>query len=412
MKILHTSDWHLGRALFGRKRYDEQQLFLDWLAQTLYAQQVDVLLVAGDIFDHSAPSNQAQGMYFRFLRTVVDQGCRHVVVIAGNHDSASFVDAPREVLATLNIHVVGRCSDNPADEVLLLHDHNGTPMLIVCAVPYLRDQDIRTVSAGETPDDKACQLQRAVCDHYAAVFATAETLRCSLSQPVPVVAMGHLFAAGGLTQQDDGVRELYVGSLAHIPASIFPSSLDYVALGHLHVPQPVGGRENVRYSGSPLAMGFSEARQQKSVCLLRCAQDAVDVELLPVPVFQRLERISGDMMQIETRIRQLRQENTAIWLEVIYSGAELITATEFNHCLDTLAHDTALQIISRKNMAVLERTLAAQTDDETLQQLDPLTVFERCLDAHDIAAAQREPLRHSYRETLALLEAEATAVRD
>jgi exonuclease SbcD len=98
MKILHTSDWHLGRTLYGKKRYKEFAAFLDWLAQTIEEEKVDALLVAGDVFDISTPNNRAQELYYRFLCTVANSCCRHVVVIAGNHDSPSFLDAPKALL--------------------------------------------------------------------------------------------------------------------------------------------------------------------------------------------------------------------------------------------------------------------------------------------------------------------------
>jgi len=107
MKILHTSDWHLGRSLYGRKRYDEFSSFLDWLAQAIEDEKVDALLVAGDVFDTSTPSNRAQELYYRFLCRVAASCCRHVVVVAGNHDSPSFLNAPKELLRALNVYVVG-----------------------------------------------------------------------------------------------------------------------------------------------------------------------------------------------------------------------------------------------------------------------------------------------------------------
>ena len=143
MNILHTY-WHLGRALCGRKRYEEFGAFLDWLAETIERQGIDVLLVAGDVFDNGAPSNRAQELYYRFLCRAAASSCRHVVVVAGNHDSPTFLDAPRSLLATLNVHVVGSAAEDPEDEVLVLRGRDGAPELIVCAVPYLRDRDVRT----------------------------------------------------------------------------------------------------------------------------------------------------------------------------------------------------------------------------------------------------------------------------
>ena len=249
MKILHTSDWHLGRSLYGRKRYEEFSAFLDWLTQTIESEKVDALLVAGDVFDTSTPSNRAQELYYRFLCRVAASCCRHVVVIAGNHDSPSF----------LNVYVVGSMTDVLEDEVFILQTDD-KPEAIVCAVPYLRDKDIRTVEPGETIDDKNAKLVEGLRNHYADVCAIAEQKRAEFKSAghdgTPIVAMGHLFTAGGKTVDGDGVRELYVGSLAHVGKEVFPSAIDYLALGHLHVPQAVGGAEHIGgfHTGAPFEL--------------------------------------------------------------------------------------------------------------------------------------------------------------
>ena len=154
MKLLHTSDWHLGRALYSRKRYDEYEAFLNWLAGFIEAEDVDVLLVAGDVFDNSTPSNRAQELYYRFLCRMASSSNRNVVIIAGNHDSPSFLNAPKELLKFLNIHIVGYASGQPEDELIVLSGPDHEPRLIVCAIPYLRDRDIRTAEVGETVEDK------------------------------------------------------------------------------------------------------------------------------------------------------------------------------------------------------------------------------------------------------------------
>ena len=138
MKLLHTSDWHIGRALYGRKRYEEFEAFLDWLAAFIERENIDVLLVAGDVFDNSTPSNRAQELYYRFLCRVAAAPHRHVVITAGNHDSPSFLNAPRELLKFLNVHVVGCAADSPAEEVIVMAGPDHEPRLIVCAIPYLR----------------------------------------------------------------------------------------------------------------------------------------------------------------------------------------------------------------------------------------------------------------------------------
>ena len=293
LKLLHTSDWHIGRTLYSRKRYEEFGAFLTWLADTIQQNEIDALLVAGDIFDTSAPSNRAQELYYRFLCRVAASCCRHVVVVAGNHDSPSFLNAPKELLKALDVHVVGSSTESPEDEVLVLRNEQDAPELIVCAVPYLRDRDIRVAEAGESVEDKERKLIDGIRTHYTAVAALAEQKREELGADIPIVGTGHLFTAGGQTVDGDGVRELYVGSLAHVTAGIFPACFNYLALGHLHVPQEVNGSKTIRYSGSPLPMGFGEAKQQKSVCLVEFHSTAASVQLIDVPVFQRLERVKG-----------------------------------------------------------------------------------------------------------------------
>lgn len=404
MRILHTSDWHLGRSLYGRRRYEEFAAFLDWMAETVQHQSIDALLIAGDVFDNSTPGNRAQELYYRFLCRVAASACRHVVIIAGNHDSPTFLNAPKELLKALDVHVVGSISESPHDEVLVLCDGQGEPELIVCATPYLRDRDIRVAEPGESIEDKERKLVDGIRNHYAAVAACAEQKRIELGGNLPVVGMGHLFAAGGKTLDGDGVRELYVGSLAHVNAGVFPETFDYVALGHLHVPQRVGGMETIRYSGSPLPMGFGEARQQKSLCIIEFQGTKADVQLLDVPVFQRLERIKGDWASISTRLLELSDTGATAWLEIIYEGDEAVG--DLRERLDELIAGTAMEILRVKNNRIVERVLEQGHTEEGLDDLDVHQVFERCLAAHDIAEEQRDELRHAYREVLVSLDEE------
>lgn len=404
MKILHTSDWHLGRSLYGRKRYEEFDAFLDWLANTLADKHVDTLLVAGDIFDNGTPSNRAQHQYYRFLRSVAATDCRHVVLIGGNHDSPTFLNAPRELLKALDVHVLGAITTKPEDEVLVLRDPQGQPEAIIAAVPYLRDRDIRTVEAGESLEDKDSKLQAGVRKHYADIAAIAEQTRQELGPDIPLIGMGHLFAAGGQTVEGDGVRELYVGSIAHVPASIFPETLDYVALGHLHVPQMVANRTHIRYSGSPLPMGFGEARQQKSVCLVEFKGRVPAVSLLPIPGFQRLEAIAGDWSTIESRLIELLASNESVWLELNYTGSELIA--DLRERIAGKMDGTKLEVLRIKNTRLVDRIMNQTEVEETLDDLDERDVFERCLETHAVPAEQQASLRHLYQEVLISLQQE------
>lgn len=403
MNLLHTSDWHLGRALYGRKRYEEYAAFLDWLADTIERERIDVLLVAGDVFDTGTPSNRAQQLYYRFLcRMAADScPCRHVVVVAGNHDSPSFLDAPRELLKALDVHVIGSRTEDPEDEVLVLRDRTGRAELIVCAVPYLRDRDIRTAEAGESMEDKERKLTEGIRDHYAAVAALAEEKRSRLGPDLPIVAMGHLFAAGGQTMDGDGVRELYIGSLARVAAGVFPASFDYLALGHLHVPQLVDHSATRRYSGSPLAMGFGEAGQAKSVCRVRFEAGQVTAEPVEVPVFQHLERIRGDLDTIQGRIRALAAADSRAWLEIEYTGDEVIG--DLRDRLDQAISGTTMEILRIRNSRLVDSVLGRMHAEETLDDLDVEEVFLRRLARETLPEEQQQEMLATYRETLSSL---------
>jgi exonuclease SbcD len=401
MRVLHTSDWHIGRTLYGRKRYEEFEAFLSWLAETIQKNEIDALLVAGDIFDTCAPSNRAQELYYRFLCRVAASFCRHVVVVAGNHDSPSFLNAPKELLKALDVHVVGSSTESPEDEVLVFRNEQDAPELIVCAVPYLRDRDIRVAEAGESVEDKERKLIDGIRNHYAAVAALAEQKREELGADIPIVAMGHLFTDGGQTVDGDGVRELYVGSLAHVTSGIFPENFDYLALGHLHVPQKVNGSETIRYSGSPLPMGFGEAKQQKSVCQVEFHSTTASVQLIDVPVFQKLERVKGDWDGISSRILELSATNSQGWLEVIYDGTEVIG--DLRERLDAAISCTQMEILRIKNNRIIDRVLGQIHEEETLDDLNVNDVFERCLALHDVPEEQRPALLRAYQETVSSL---------
>lgn len=396
MRLLHTSDWHLGRMLHGELRHEEHAGFLAWLIETIEKQAVDVLLVAGDVFDTTTPSNRAQQLYYRFLHQLSCGSCRHVVITAGNHDSPSFLEAPKDLLRAMNVHVVGLARE-PAEEVLVLRDGQGHPELVVCAVPYLRDGDIRTVEAAESIAEKEHKRAAGIRAHYQEVAALAQDTCRALGADVPLVAMGHLFTAGGHTIEGDGVRELYVGALGHVPATIFDARFDYVALGHLHVPQLVGSRSVIRYSGSPLLMGFGEAGQQKSVCLVTFQSPTPTVEELPVPMFRRLERIKGTWHAIAERLEALRSTDEPVWLEVVHDGDEVIA--DLAERLEPLCTPD-LRMLSCVDLRKRRAILGQPPEIERLEELDEQEVFERCLEEKAIPPPQRGALREVYTEIL------------
>ncbi len=321
LRVLHTSDWHLGQMLAKQKRYHEFEAFFEWLLDTLRAEAIDVLLVAGDIFDNTTPSNRAQALYYDFLRRVSTTPCRHVVIIAGNHDSPTFLEAPRQILALLDVHVIGTAGARLEDEIVTLRDRNGEVELIVGAVPYLRARDLQDLQPGENPDQHGQRVVEAVMQHHAAVGALVLEQRRLLATPVPAVLMGHLFTTGGQTTDGDGVRPLYVGNLAAVSPEVFAPELDYVALGHLHIPQRVGSGGAVHYSGSPLPMGLDEAGQEKRVCVVALQPGVpAQVRSVPVPVTQPILRIAGDLNDITVGLDRALRTHPGAWIDILYEG--------------------------------------------------------------------------------------------
>lgn len=402
MKILHTSDWHLGRSLYGKKRYEEFSRFLAWLAKTIEEQTIEALLVAGDVFDTCTPSNSAQELYYRFLCRVATSCCQNIVIIAGNHDSPSFLDAPKEILRVMNVHVVGATTTNPEDELLVLYSAQNQAQAIVCAVPYLRDKDLRTVATGETFAAKNAKLIAGLKQHYLDVCAIATRKQQKFVQQglprLPIIAMGHLFTTGGLTVDGDGVRDLYIGNLAHLDKEVFPKTIDYLALGHLHVPQCVGNTQHMRYSGSPIPMGFGEATQDKKIISIEFQGTIPNIREIQVPCFQKLQRIVGSLDFILNTIAKLHLEGSQAWIEIEYTGTEVLDNLR-DIFVESLA-DSKMQIIRIKNKKVSEQVLQSVKHGETLDDLDVYDVFARCLDSFSVPEENRRELLNCYQEII------------
>ena len=404
MKLLHTSDWHLGRTLYLKKRYSEFQSFLDWLIQQIQLLAPDVLIVAGDIFDTTAPSNKAQEIYYQFLCKVATfTKCQHIVIIGGNHDSPTLLNAPKELLKQLKIHVLGNISANPQDEVLELLDRQGQPMALVCAVPYLRDKDVRNLADNESANDKDLKLMQAIKQHYAEVCQIAVARRQELGLNIPIIATGHLFVTGGKTLKDDGVRELYVGSLAQFGSNDFPAEIDYLALGHLHIAQTIANKTQQRYSGSPIAMGFGEAKQTKIILQVDFTGKLAQVTEISVPTFQRLERVTGNLAQISAQLNGLIAQSQSIWVEVDYTGDEIISGLQ--HGLDELVRESQVELVTVHNSQLVAQLLSTEHfgGEIELSSLTPEDVFSKCLTINQVPDEQQLDLNLCFQQVVAEL---------
>jgi len=386
-------------TLCGRRREKESAAFLEWLTGVIAAEDVDVLLVTGDIFDNGTPPASAQALYYRFLKAAAEAGCHHIIITAGNHDSPAFLEAPRHLLEALNIHVTGSAGKGDPGNIIVLPDSDDRPALLVCAVPYLRDRDIRRSAPGESIADKAARVREGMARHYRDVWAAAVELQREMGTRVPVILTGHLFAAGGITVEGDGVRDRLAGSLDRVRADVFAEEAAYVALGHLHVPQTVGGRETVRYPGSPVPVGFGEADQRKEVVIVTVGgEEPAAIRSVPVPCFKRLASLRGDMASIADALACLKMEGGSSWAEVIYEG-EAVPGDLMAWVAD-MTTGSSIEVLRVTDARLASQVILAGESCEDLARLTETEVFCRCMDDAAVPDEQREALMEAFMEIL------------
>jgi exonuclease SbcD len=301
-------------------------------------------------------------------------------------------------------------STKAENEIFVLRGKTDQPNCIVCAVPYLRDKDIRIAESGESIDEKNKKLAIGIQRHYESVSAKAAEKQLEIKKKynidIPIIGMGHLFAAGGRTVKGDGVRELYVGSLAHVSKDIFTKCIDYMALGHLHVPQKVGGSKFCQYSGSPLPMGFGEANNPKKVILIEFIDNEMLVRDIKIPCFQELVSITGDLPEIVQQIEELKLKNSNAWLEIDYTGKEIVP--DLKNKIEIETADTSMEIRRIKNTRLIEKVLNQKNTYETLDDLDVNDVFMRCLEANEVEDDKKPEFLALYKEVVKLIKEEDT----
>lgn len=279
MKLIHTADWHLGQTFFGYERYSEHRVFLDWLCNVVKERNIDLLLIAGDVFDSPNPSAEAQRMFYSFLTRITSENKDlQVIITAGNHDSAARLEAPNSLLGIFNTTVSGvvHYKDGEID-----YDRMIVPLKCggcCLAVPYLRLNDVpvaENYSAG-------------VALLYNELYRRAKEKGYS-----PVIAMGHLQASGAMVSVDDSSEYAIIGGEEGVNAKFANDGIAYTALGHLHRMQHTPGRENVRYSGAPLPMSFAESNNTQSVTQVVLDGNKCDIELVYFDVPAKMRSITA-----------------------------------------------------------------------------------------------------------------------
>ncbi|SNY61602.1 exonuclease subunit SbcD [Enterobacter sp. CC120223-11] len=397
MRLLHTSDWHLGQNFYSKSRAAEHEAFLDWLLETAQAQEVDAIIVAGDIFDTGSPPSYAREIYNRFVVKLQQTGCQ-LVVLAGNHDSVATLNESRDILAFLNTFVVAGSGTPPFE----LKRRDGTPGAILCPVPFLRPRDVIVSQAGSSAGEKQQHLLQAITDYYQQQFQQACDIRGE--RPLPIIASGHLTTVGA--SKSDAVRDIYIGTLDAFPAQNFPP-VDYIALGHIHRAQKIGGTEHIRYCGSPISLSFDETGKAKTVNLVSFREGKLEnVEPLEVPVTQKLAVLKGDFAAISQQLEQWRDADSAspVWLDIEITSDEYLH--DIQRKIQALTDDLPVEVLLvRRSREQRERVLATE-HRETLSELKVEEVFERRLALEEMEPPQAQRLHQLFAETLSTLSGE------
>ncbi len=382
LRILHTADWHLGHSLHDQPRVYEHAQFFDWLLATLESERVDVLLVAGDVFDSANPSAMAQAMLYEFLARAASRvPSLQIVQIGGNHDSPARLEAPDPILRSLRIRSVGRLPRDGGsidlERVLIpLRDAGGEVAAWLAAVPYLRSADLERVDGDQDPLIEGVRLV------YRQVLEAARARR---DDGQALLATGHCYMSGtGLSDLSE--RRILGGNLHALPATIFPDDVAYVALGHLHLAQTVGDRENVRYAGSPIPLSMAETTYLHQVCVITIeGAECAEIRPLPVPRSVPIMRIPRDRSRplddVLAQLAELDLDEQVVDPARPYLEVRVLLdkpEPDLRSQIDTALDDKPVRLVKiATSYTGHGHALADDVTDESLADIDEVEVFRR-----------------------------------
>ncbi|MGY3726162.1 MULTISPECIES: exonuclease SbcCD subunit D C-terminal domain-containing protein [Cobetia] len=424
-RFLHTSDWHLGQSFHGQSRHVEHAAFLDWLLARLKCLTPDALLIAGDLFDVVNPSLAAQELLYDFIVRAHEQDAAlEIVMIAGNHDSGSRIELPAALLARLKTHALGRVRwvDDSADGgdahhldcqhlLVPLHDRDGKRRALCLAVPFLRPAEVTGLGAGEDESQDVNKPERTRSEAYRAGVARVHEQLVSAARAArqpgeALIAMGHAHMRDGEVSENSE-RPILMGGEEALSTSLFPDDIAYVALGHLHRPQRVGGQERIRYCGTPLAMDFSEVDYGHRVLEITLEDETLaGVEEHRVPCHVALTRIGpAPLTEITAQLTALvaeadRELEPARWPWLEVSVQLEAPVIDLRARIEALLEDAPLRLIK-----LVTRYPAPSAENRApkgvkLDELGPMGLFER----HYRATYDSEPAPSLIEDFAQLLE--------
>ena len=396
MKILHTSDWHIGKQLQKIDLTSEMELFFDWLVGIIQKEKIELLLVSGDVFDQSNPSQNSLTQYYDFLKRMVPFKCK-VVITGGNHDSASMLNAPKQILELVDVKVVGGAVENIKD--LFFSFPNGKNELVVAAVPYLRDRDIRKAAPGESYADKIEQIREGLKAYFGEVNAYFQDNYTDAK----FILMGHLYVQGA--KNSDSERQIQIGNQAGVEQGIFGSVPNYVALGHIHKPYAVSKSNNIYYSGSPIGLSFSEKEDVKQVNIVDTSVKNVAVSILPVPKFRKVICFQGTFNEVANAVKAFKNDCPldAIAELVIKEPKETVGIIQNVEDL-MLNHGIEGLVIAKRRTFFDEQLLGGSnvfSSNEDVADFTPKQMFERRLELEStFDDDKKEQLRNAFNEIM------------
>ncbi|MFT6338297.1 MAG: exonuclease SbcD [Saprospiraceae bacterium] len=399
MKILHTADWHIGKVLHKQSLQDEMDLFLDWLLKLLESECIDLLLVSGDIFDVANPAVKDRKVYYNFLSKLIGSKTQ-VIITGGNHDSIALLDAPQEILEHINISVVGGARENLEDEIIEVKGSDGSLELVVAAVPFLRDKDLRSSVESAEGKDRSAVLKEGIANHYSKVGAL-----CSEKyKDKPAIAMGHLYAKGVSTS--DSERDIHIGNAAAVESDIFPPAFGYVALGHIHRPQMIGGSDMIRYSGSPIALSFSEKTDTKCVLILELKDNKFSApRVVDIPKKRALTKFAGPFDEVRSKLENYNPEYdlvSFVEIEVIEGDFSSTALANVEDLVTEYASHDRFHILKSRTQFKNGANDTSDLFDQgvNIEDLRPSEVFEKRLLTEQIDDDKRSFLETAFQEIL------------
>lgn len=397
-RILHTSDLHIGKRLHQEELKEDHNLFFNWLVDYIKLNDINALVVSGDVFDVANPSSEARRMYYDLLRELMLVKCK-LIITAGNHDSPATLEAPRELLKQLDIHVRGSYNAEPADFLIPIKDHKGKTILVVAAIPYLRDSDIRKYQSDESYEDRNEALKNGIAE----VFREASRSCMELFPGIPAIAMGHLYIQGGSLSESE--REIQIGNLAGLETNRLNDYFTYYALGHLHCPQSLGTEKKLCYSGSPIQLSFSERENKNRIMLLTLDHGSLNIQSIPVPVNRKLIKIKGNVSEIKSKLNNYTSGQNPlidfIEIEAVEDDNNPSKILELEELVDNFKHPSA-RILKHRISATAKITSISDIyeENQNLTELNPLDVFIKRIELEVMEPGTKEKLIEAFRELI------------